>query len=413
MMIKENRILIDEEKKMKENFLKFGLDEQLAVGLEKMGFEAFTQIQAEVLPVALTGKNIIGKSATGTGKTLAYLLPIVQKIEMDNRALQAVVLAPTYELAMQIYRQLELLMQKAEKKITIASLIGGANISRQVDKLKNKPQIVVGSVGRILELQKKGKLQFKNVKMVVLDEADRMVDDQNFAMVRQFVKQVPVDVQYMLFSATISRKTFSKADEFAKEPVEILLKDETTLSENILHSYFLADFRDKIDVLRKITRGLEIKRGLVFVNKTHDIKIVTEKLLYHGLKVGSLAGDANKIERKKAIDDFTKGKVTLMIASDVAARGLDIPDIDFVIHHDVGDNESVYTHRAGRTGRAGKKGQSISLVAPKEIKKISDFAERLQIEIKPKQLLQGKIVDFRRRPTNRNHVKKENRNNKE
>ena len=199
MMIKENRILIDEEKKMKENFLKFGLDEQLALGLEKMGFEAFTQIQAEVLPVALTRKNIIGKSATGTGKTLAYLLPIVQKIEMENRALQAVVLAPTYELAMQIYRQLELLMQKAEKKITIASLIGGANISRQIDKLKNKPQIVVGSVGRILELQKKGKLQFKNVKMVVLDEADRMVDDQNFAMVRQFVKQVPADVQYVIF----------------------------------------------------------------------------------------------------------------------------------------------------------------------------------------------------------------------
>ncbi len=395
---------------MNEKFLAIGIEAELVTALEKMEFSQPTPIQSEVLPVALAGKNVIGESATGTGKTLAYLLPLVQKIDAANRATQAVVLAPTYELAMQIYRQLELLLQKSGKTIAIASLIGGANISRQIDKLKNKPQIVVGSVGRIIELQRKRKLNLQKVNMVVLDEADRMVDDQNFATVRQFVKELPADVQYMLFSATISRKTLSKADEFVQDPVSILLKDKAESAINITHSYFLTDFRDKIEMIRKLTRALEIKRGLVFVNKTHDIKMVTEKLRYHELKVVGLTGDAGKMERKKAIDDFQKGKVVLMVASDVAARGLDIADIDFVIQIDVADNEKTYTHRAGRTGRAGKSGTCISLVAPQEIVKIADFSKRLSIEIKPQQLSNGKVVDFKRRSSNKNYTQSKKNN---
>ncbi|MDF2565406.1 MAG: box helicase domain protein [Massilibacillus sp.] len=382
---------------MSEKFLNLGIHASLEQSLEKIGIIEPTPIQYKAIPDGLEGKNIIGQSATGTGKTLAYLLPIIQKIDITKREAQAVILAPTYELAMQIYHQLEVVLKNAELNITCTSLIGGANIARQIDKLKTKPQIVVGSAGRIVELQKKGKLKLQTVKSLVLDEVDRLLDDQNLATVSLVVKSVARDCQHFLFSATISPRTINRA-EFVKEPSLISLKDDVVAKPNIEHLYFIADYREKIEVLRKLTRILNVNRGLVFVNKSDDIVTTLEKLKFHGLKVAGLNGSANKLERKKAIDDFTKGKVQLLVASDIAARGLDIPDIDFVINIDLPEDEKVYLHRIGRTGRAGKFGCAISLVAPKEVLKLGEYAKKIKVQLHPKKMINGNVIDFLNKP---------------
>lgn len=379
---------------MKEHFSKTGLDETGSSVMEKLAFEVPTKIQSELIPVILEGKNVIGQSPTGTGKTLAYVLPLLQKIDINAAGVQAVVLAPTYELAMQIFRQVQAAVVHSGKSIRAASLIGGANISRQIDKLKDKPHIVVGSAGRIMELNRKRKLDLSMVKFLVLDEADRLLDDQNQDGINQIVKVLPDGkVQYILTTATVGKRALKRAEAFIKAPVWISVEDEINLPPTIEHHCFYADFRDKIELLRKLTRILEVERGLVFVNKAHDIIKTVERLKYHGLQVTALTKEAGKMERKRALELFSRGKAQLLVATDLAARGLDIPGIDYVFHLDVAENDKTYLHRAGRTGRAGKHGVSVSLVAPVESAKIAAFKKQLGIEIVDKKMINGKILD--------------------
>lgn len=378
---------------MNEKFLDIGVEAEFVNALEGIGITEPTLIQQQAIPEALKGKNIIGQSATGTGKTFAYLLPILQKLDLTSNAVQAVILAPTYELAMQIFHQTELLIKSSGKNISCASLIGGANINRQIDKLKKKPQVIVGSAGRIMELCKKGKLKLDRVNTLVLDEVDKLLDDQNMKSVKQVQQEIKKECQYLLFSATISPRTINRA-EFVTDPVVISLKNEIVLKPNIENLYFIAEFRDKIDVLRKLAAILKVNRGLVFLNRNDNVLKALEKLKFHGVKVTALNSGAGKVERKKAIDDFSKGKVQFLIASDVAARGLDIADIDYVFNLDLPEDEKVYLHRVGRTGRAGKAGFAVSLVDPKEVMKLSEFAKKIKIELKPKRMVNGTVVDF-------------------
>lgn len=378
---------------MIEDFLATGLEKALASSMEKLGFEAPTRIQAQLIPVVLEGKNAIGQAPTGTGKTLAYVLPLLQTIQAGSANVQAVVLAPTYELAMQIFRQIQAVVAHLDMPVKAAALIGGANISRQIDKLKEKPQVIVGSVGRITELHRKRKLDLNKVKMLVLDEADRLLDDQNQDGIRQFVKALPDGTQFILTTATVGKQALRRAELFVKDPSWVSVEDEINLPSTIEHHCFYADFRDKIELLRKLTRILEVRRGLVFVNKTHDIVKTVERLKYHGLQVAALTKEAGKMDRKRAIEAFSRGKVQLLVATDLAARGLDIPDIEYVFHLDVAENDKTYLHRAGRTGRAAKHGVSVSFAAPVEAAKIAAFAKRLGIEIKGKKMLNGRVMD--------------------
>lgn len=375
---------------MSEKFLNLGLCAEFEQMLEKIGITEPTPVQCRAIPEVLLGKNVIGQSATGTGKTFAYLLPLLQEIDGARPCVQIVILAPTYELAMQIYHQAELVIKSAGVKATCVSLIGGANIARQIDKLKTKPQVIVGSAGRIVELQKKGKLKLEQVRAIVLDEADRLLDDQNMTTVKTVIKSVPPTSQFLLFSATIPPGTITRAD-FVQDPVLIQLKDDLILQPKIENIYFIAEFRDKIEVLRKIARILNIKRGLVFVNRKDDLLRAVEKLKFHGLAVAALIGESDKMERKQAIADFAGGKVQLLVASDLAARGLDIADIDYVVNLDLPEDEKVYLHRAGRTGRAGKSGCAISIAAPKEISRLTEIARKIKVELSPKRLALGEI----------------------
>lgn len=376
---------------MSEEFLALGTEAAFADTLAKMGIETPMPIQSRTIPEGLAGRNVIGQSATGTGKTLAYLLPLLQRIDPSLAAVQAVVLAPTFELAMQIFRQAEAL-SKAVPEIRCASLIGGANVERQIEKLKKKPHIVIGTAGRMLELKKKGKLKFGQVRMLVLDEADKLLDDQNMASVCQVTDAVAADCQYFLFSATISPRTLNRAD-FAAQPHVVSLREELVLQPDIENSYFIVEFRDKIEVLRKLANLLQVQRGLVFINRGDQLSGVLEKLRFHGANAAALNAATDKMARKKAIEDFSRGKVQLLVATDVAARGLDIPDVDFVFNLDLPEDEKAYLHRAGRTGRAGKSGCAVTLADPKEVSKLTGFAKKIKIALQMKRMFKGTIAD--------------------
>lgn len=378
---------------MSEAFVKIGILAPLAAGLGKAGIDAPTGIQTKVIPVSLLGKDIIGQSATGTGKTLAYLLPLFQKIDTSKREMQVMILAPTHELAIQIQRQIEMLSKNSGFPVTSTPIIGNVNIARQIEKLKEKPHIIVGSSGRILELIQKRKITSQTIKTIVIDEADRLLDDKNVDSVKAVLKTTLKERQIMLFSATITPKTLEIAKGIMHEPEVITVTEEFGDRPDISHMYFVAEQRDKIEVVRKMVRLVNAERALVFINKSDDIEETTEKLVYHGLKAAGIHGSSVKGDRKKSLEDFRKGKIQLLVASDVAARGLDIVDVDYVFNLDMPEDPQVYLHRVGRTGRAGKSGIAISIVTKQEVALIHKYEKMLKLNIAAKQMDHGKIFD--------------------
>lgn len=392
---------------MKKDFAQLGLIAPLAQGLTKAGITEPTMIQIEVIPPAMAGKDIIGQSPTGTGKTLAYLLPLFQKIDTAKRETQAFILAPTHELAIQIQRQIELLATNTGLPVTAAPIIGDVNIMRQIDKLKEKPHIITGSSGRILELVQKKKINTQTVKTIVLDEVDRLLDDTNMDSVKAVIKTTQKDRQLMAFSATVPQVALTRVQELMNNPVEILAaQDQADNKPDIKHIYFVAERRDKFELLRKIVRAIPIDRALVFINRSDDVELTVDKLNYNGLTATGIHGRFLKEDRKKALDGFRSGKLELLIASDLAARGLDIPGVDFVINLDLPEDPAIYLHRSGRTGRAGKSGTAISIVSPQEAALITHYEKQLKIAMLPKQLAHGKLFDSKAGTKPRIKVKK-------
>jgi ATP-dependent RNA helicase DeaD len=378
---------------MNASFSQIGITESLVTGLGKAGITIPTGIQAEVIPLALLGRDVIGQAPTGTGKTLAYLLPLFQRINPAKRELQAMVLAPTHELAMQIYHQIETLAKDAGLPVIAAAMIGQVNITRQIDSLKEKPHIIVGSSGRILELIQKRKINSQTIRTIVLDEADRLLDDANWSGVKAVIKTALKDRQMLLFSATITPLALVRAKELTQDPEVIMVKTEAEVPPDISHMYFLAEQRDKIEVLRKLTTHLHVGQALVFVNQSQAIETTVAKLNYHGLTAAGIYGTAVKADRQKALEDFRSGKVRLLVASDLAARGLDIPGVAYVFNLELAEDPQIYLHRVGRTGRAGQRGTAVTIATRKETQVIANLEKMLKIRVAAKTMQQGKIVD--------------------
>ena len=378
---------------MIESFETLGISAPLAAGLDKAGIKVPTGIQSRVIPLALTGKDIIGQSATGTGKTLAFLLPIFQRIDIAKRETQVIIIAPTHELAIQILRQVEMLAKNSDLPITSTSIIGNVLISRQIDKLKERPHILVGSSGRILELIQKRKITSQTIKTIVLDEADRLLDERNAESVKAVIKTTLKDRQIMLFSATITPETLAQAKKIMNEPEVLMVEGQVGDRPDITHLYFLAEQRDKIEMLRKIVALIHGERVLVFVNRSEEIETTAAKLEYHGLKAAGIHGSSFKGDRKKSLEDFRKGKIQLLVASDVAARGLDIIDVNYIFNLDVPEDPQVYLHRVGRTGRAGKSGIAMNIVTKVELPLIKKYEKLLNVTITEKYMANGKILD--------------------
>lgn len=348
-------------------FRDLGVSEALIEVLADKNIKAPTPIQQQAIPKILAGTDILGVAPTGTGKTLAYLLPILMQLDKERREAQAVVLAPTYELAMQITTEARDLSQKADLGIRVQGLIGGANIARQIDKLKEKPQLVVGSAGRILELARKGKLKLTGVRFLVLDEFDRLLDDQNDMMTADVVKLLPQDRQALMFSATDPKKERERAS-FLGHPERIEIEQSAEEIAACHHYFVTVPFREKIE------------RGLVFINRTFAAEQTLAKLRYEGIRAESLLGKDAKQSRQSAIAAIKGGRAQLLLSTDLAARGLDIPAVDYVINLDFPESAQVYQHRAGRTARAGHQGAVITLIDFKEAVKLEQLGKKLGIE---------------------------------
>lgn len=378
---------------MISSFEKLNLNQNLMEGLKKQGINKPTDIQLKSIPLALENSDIIGQSMTGSGKTLAYLLPLYQKIDSSKREMQGIILAPTHELVLQIDKQIKLLSQNSQIPITAVPIIGKANIKRQVEKLRDKPHIIVGTTGRILELIKMKKIKAHTVKTIVIDEGDRMLDENNLSGVKDIIKTTQKDRQLMVFSATITDATINIAKELMKDALIIKIKEEL-LNPNISHMYFTADERDKIKVLRKLVASIKPNKAIIFINKDDKNQMITTKLRYHNINAYGIYGNASKEERKKALTGFRSGKIQLLIASDIAARGLDVKGVTHIINLDLPNNSKEYLHRVGRTGRAGNLGNAISIVTKKELPMIKRFERDFNIEIKEKEVFRGSVVDF-------------------
>lgn len=358
---------------------------------QKSGFQQPTSIQAAAVPVILDGKDLIAESPTGTGKTLAYLLPLLNSIDANLPSLQAVVLASSQELIMQVYQEFQKWSEGSGIRGT--SIIGGANVKRQLEKIKKRPQVIFATPGRLLELIKQKKVKMHEVKMIVLDEGDQLLIAEHLNMVQSIVKSTMSDRQVVLCSATMKPGIEQQAIAITKSPEIIRIeKDVAASSGDVEHIYFLCEPRDKIKLLEKITR-LDDSKSLAFINDIGEIEVFKEKFRFKELSTGILHSDMKKLERQAALRAFRDGKMNMLIATDVAARGLDIQGVTHVVQIDFPKDISQYIHRAGRTGRMGADGIVISLVTEREERELKRYCRELKVPLQKRVFYQGKIVE--------------------
>ena len=380
---------------MEQNFQTLGLSDALVAGLAKQDITVPTDIQTKMIPAIMTGKDVVGRSETGSGKTLAYLLPIFQNIDPNVRGTQAIILTPTHELAAQVHRQAELLAKNAGANVGCALIIGTARLQRQVERLREKPPIVVGSTGRILDLIKRKKIQAHLVKTIVLDEGDRLLEDGNFAAVQAVIKTTLRDRQLVLLSASVGGETQQRAKEIMKEDALFVegASQVGQVPDTISHYFILTAPREKFLMLRKVLAGEKPKKAMVFLNNPENIEVTVDKLNYHGIKAAGIYGQVGKLDRKTALDDFREGRVQVLVASDIGARGLDIPDVTHVINLDIPEDSTHYLHRAGRCGRQGQTGCAISIVTPYERRWIHKYEKVWGLRFAQKDMVYGKLTD--------------------
>lgn len=368
---------------MTNTFHSLPLQEVLIEALNKQDITEPLPIQSLAIPAAIEGKNIIAQAHTGSGKTLAYLLPLFQKINITTAQCQAIIIAPTHELVVQINDQIKRLATNSQLPITSAILMGGMNIEKQIERLKKKPHIIVGSSGRILELIKKKKLPAHTIKTLIIDEADNLLEKNQSADVLAIIKACMRDTQLMLFSATISEKTKVIADSFMSDPLFLNTCEAQPLNPQISHYYTLSEQRKKVETLRKLLHKLSPEKTLIFVNNTHEGDILVDKLHYHKFLVGGLSSKQNKQQRETTLQHFKTGKINVLVSSDLSARGLDIPSITHVINLDLPIQPQDYLHRAGRTARGFNTGTSISILTDRETRLLKDYEKTLGLTFQP------------------------------
>jgi superfamily II DNA/RNA helicase len=371
-------------------FTNLQVPEDLVSALAKQAITEPMPIQTVAYPVLCSGKDAYLCAETGTGKTLAYLLPLFSRLDLALAATQLVVVAPTHELALQIQRQCIELAKNAGRPVRTLLLVGGTLIERQVEKLKTKPHVVVGSPGRIHELIQLRKFKPHTVKCVVIDEADRLLCDESAKAIHDLLHNMPRDRQLVYVSAT--EQPQSMATISALSPKLVMLRTvDVPVNANIEHLGLICEERDKPDVLRSLFHALRSKRVMAFVHRTETAEIVASKLAHHKIHVAQLHAAFDKQERQQAMEDFRSGRAAVLIASDVAARGLDIPNVTHVVNLDVPTLSKAYLHRVGRTARAGAQGVAITLFTQNETPLARRFEEELGIVIHRVRLRDGEL----------------------
>lgn len=347
--------------------------------LQAFNFNQLTPVQEQVFAPISAGRSILAVSPTGTGKTLAYLLPSLLKLK-PKKSQQLLILAPSSELAGQIFEVTKTWAEPLD--LTAQVFLSGSSQKRQIERLKKGPEILIGTAGRIWELIKLKKIKMMNVDTIILDEFDQLLGDSQYGFVQKVIKHVPRDHQMVYISATMG------IDEGQLVEGTIRLDLSNQALDTISHHYIMVEARDRLELLRKFANVPDF-RGLVFFNSLSDLGAVEERLTYLGSSALSLASDVNVKFRKVILDKFKQGELALLLATDLVARGIDIDSLEVVINYEVPRDADTYTHRAGRTGRMGKEGLVITLVSHKEeLKKLKKFATVSEVSLKGQKLYQ-------------------------
>ncbi|WP_281864896.1 DEAD/DEAH box helicase [Planomicrobium okeanokoites] len=358
---------------------------------KKTGFESIMPIQEQMIPEMLAGNDILAQSPTGSGKTLAYVLPILERVNPEKAATQAMIIAPSQELSMQIVNVLREWTEGTD--VTVAQLIGGANMQRQLEKLKKKPTIVVGTPGRLNELVKSKKLKMHEIRILVLDEGDQLMAREHRNVMKALIEKTQTERQLVLVSATITEEVELVADRLMQHPTRLQVTvADMPMQGKVTHSFIKVDERDKTDLLRRISHIDNVK-ALAFVNNLDQLLMKENKLKFRDTKIVTLHSEMNKEERKGALDAFRKGEVSVLIATEVAARGLDIDSVTHVIHVDVPKTIDQYLHRSGRTGRAGKDGEVLTLLAYQDERHYKKFTKDLPSKPVQKIMHGGELIE--------------------
>ncbi|MCK4853556.1 MAG: DEAD/DEAH box helicase, partial [Bacteroidales bacterium] len=351
-------------------FDEMGLDGSLLKAVKELGFQEPTPIQEKVIPKILTDKNdLVAQAQTGTGKTAAFGLPLIQMADIANRDVQSLILCPTRELCMQISSDLKK-YSTYKDGIRVIPVYGGANIETQIRSLKQGGQIVVGTPGRVRDLINRRILKIKNIDWLVLDEADEMLNMGFKEELDAILEGTPSGKQTLLFSATMPKEILRIANNYMHQPSEVSVGMKNVGAENVKHEYYVSHAKHRYEVLRRIADMNPHIYGIVFCRTRRETKEIADKFMSDGYNADALHGDLSQSQRDFVMNRFRNRHLQMLVATDVAARGLDVNDLTHVINYNLPDDLEVYIHRSGRTGRAGKSGTSISIVHTRENRKI-------------------------------------------
>ncbi|MGC1180310.1 MAG: DEAD/DEAH box helicase [Methyloceanibacter sp.] len=366
------------------SFSQLGLSPKVLSAVTAAGFDAPTPIQARAVPHAVAGRDVLGIAQTGTGKTASFVLPMLMRLERGRaraRMPRSLILAPTRELAAQVAEHFEILGKN--HKLTVALLIGGVSYDEQDRKLDRGADVVIATPGRLLDHFERGKLLLNGIEILVIDEADRMLDMGFIPDVERICKLLPFTRQTLFFSATMPSEIQRLVDNFLHRPERIEIAPQAPAATTIVQRLKKApdDAAGKREALRVLMREINVKNAIIFCNRKKDVGIVHRSLLRHGFNVGALHGDMDQHQRTATLDAFRNGSIAFLAASDVAARGLDIPEVSHIFNYDVPIHPEDYVHRIGRTGRAGREGFAATLVTPKDLKAIRAIERLLRQDI--------------------------------
>lgn len=361
-------------------FDELNIDERILRAIEDMGFEETSPIQTQAIPAVCEGIGVVGQAQTGTGKTAAYTIPMLMKIDPQIKKPQAIVLCPTRELAVQVAEEIRKLA-KYMSDIKVLPVYGGQEIVRQIKSLKTGVQIIVGTPGRVMDHMRRKTVKFDNINMVILDEADEMLDMGFREDMETILTETPEDRQTVMFSATMPKAIMDIARNFQKDARIIkVVRKELTVS-NIEQFYYEVRPKNKTEVLCRLIDIYNPRLSVVFCNTKRQVDELISELKGRGYFADGIHGDMKQQQRDRVMDDFRSGKVDILIATDVAARGIDVDDVDMVFNYDIPQDEEYYVHRIGRTGRAGRSGMALSFISGKEVYKLKDIERYCKTKI--------------------------------
>jgi ATP-dependent RNA helicase DeaD len=361
-------------------FEELNIDERILRAIEDMGFEETSPIQTQAIPAVCEGIDVVGQAQTGTGKTAAYTIPMLMKINPQIKKPQAIVLCPTRELAVQVAEEIRKLA-KYMSDIKVLPVYGGQEIVRQIKSLKTGVQIIVGTPGRVMDHMRRKTVKFDNINMVILDEADEMLDMGFREDMETILTDTPQDRQTVMFSATMPKAIMDIARNFQKDAKVIkVVRKELTVS-NIEQFYYEVRPKNKTEVLCRLIDIYNPRLSVVFCNTKRQVDELISELKGRGYFADGIHGDMKQQQRDRVMDDFRSGKVDILIATDVAARGIDVDDVDMVFNYDIPQDEEYYVHRIGRTGRAGRSGMALSFISGKEVYKLKDIERYCKTKI--------------------------------